>query len=162
MCPQINTREQAEEWASVLHYGPQGSRGIALFHRGARYGTDPDAIEHSRERILGIAQIESPEAVEAVEEIAAVDGIDVLSVGPSDLSFSMGKFRQFDDPEFRGAVERINAAAHAAGKATGIFVTALDQVPAALADGFRMIALGSDSALLMNAARSALASVKDG
>ena len=108
MCPQVNSAEQAEAWASALHYGPQGSRGIALFHRGARYGTDPDAIENARERIFGIAQIESPEAVEAVEEIAAVDGIDVLFVGPSDLSYSMGMFRQFDDPAFRDAIERVN------------------------------------------------------
>ena len=74
MCPQVNSAEAAEAWASALHYGPSGSRGVALFHRGARFGTDPDAIEHSRSRVLGIAQIESPEAVEAVEEIAAVAG----------------------------------------------------------------------------------------
>ena len=71
-------------------------RGVALFHRGARFGTDPDAMERARERIFGIAQIESPEAVEAVEEIAAVDGVDVLFVGPSDLSFSMGIYREFE------------------------------------------------------------------
>ena len=101
MCPQVNSAEEAEAWASALHYGPSGSRGVALFHRGARFGTDPDAIEHSRARVLGIAQIESPEAVEAVEEIAAVPGIDVLFVGPSDLSYSMGRFREFDHPVFR-------------------------------------------------------------
>src|SRR6478736_3825083 len=125
MCPQVNSFEQAEAWASALHYGPQGSRGIALFHRGASYGTDSDAIEHARERTLGIAQIESPEAVEAVEEIAAVPGIDVLFVGPSDLSYSMGIFRQFEDPHFRAAIERVVEAAAAAGKTAGIFLTAI-------------------------------------
>src|SRR3954452_20344178 len=157
MCPQINSVEQAEAWASALHYGPQGTRGIALFHRGASYGTDPDAIERSRERVLGIAQIESPEAVEAVEEIAAVPGIDVLFVGPSDLSYSMGIFREFDHPTFRAAIERVNEAARAAGKATGIFLTAVDQVQPALDDGFRMIGLGSDGGFMMNAARETLA-----
>src|SRR4051812_31764149 len=139
MCPQVNSAEQAEAWASGLHWGT--GRGVALFHRGARYGTDPEAMDRARDTVFGIAQIESPEAVDAVEEIAAVPGIDVLFIGPSDLSFSMGKFRQYEDPEFRSAIERVNAAARAAGKATGIFVTSLDQVPAALADGFRMIAL---------------------
>src|SRR3954466_10539291 len=142
MCPQVNSAAQAEAWASALHY--ETGRGVALFHRGARFGTDPEAMAHARERVLGIAQIESPAAVEAVEEIAAVDGIDVLFVGPSDLSYAMGKFRRFDDPEFRSAIERVTAAARDAGKTAGIFLTALDQVPAALADGFRMIALGSD------------------
>ena len=161
MCPQINSAEQAEAWASVLHYGPQGSRGIALFHRGASYGTDPEAIEHSRARTLGIAQIESPEAVEAVEEIAAVPGIDVLFVGPSDLSYSMGMFREFDNPTFRDAIVRVNEAARAANKTTGIFLTAVEQVPAALADGFRMIALGSDGGYMMAAAKETLARARD-
>jgi 2-keto-3-deoxy-L-rhamnonate aldolase RhmA len=161
MCPQVNSAEQAEAWASALHYGPAGNRGIALFHRGARYGTDPDAIEHARERTLGIAQIESPEAVEAVEEIAALDGIDVLFVGPSDLSYSMGRFRQFDDPGFRSAVERVLEAAATAGKAAGIFCAAVDEVPAAVSDGFRMIAIGSDGGYMMAAARQTLAAARE-
>jgi len=156
MCPQVNSAAEAEAWASALHYGPPGSRGVALFHRGARFGTDPDAIENSRARVLGIAQIESPEAVEAVEEIAAVPGIDVLFVGPSDLSYSMGRFREFDHPEFRVAIERVVAAARDAGKTAGVFLTAPDQVAPALADGFRMIAIGSDGAYMMQAARQTL------
>ena len=160
MCPQVNSVEQAEAWASALHYGPVGSRGIAFFHRGARFGTDPDPVEHARERVLGIAQIESPEAVEAVEEIAATEGIDVLFVGPSDLSYSMGIFRQFDDPRFRTAIERVVAAADAAGKTAGIFLTAVDQIPRALADGFRMIGIGSDGGFMMQAAKQTLGEVR--
>src|SRR3954449_1098857 len=107
MCPQVNSAGQAEAWASALHYGPAGSRGIAFFHRGARFGTDPDPIATARARTLGVAQIESPDAVEAVEEIAALEGIDVLFVGPSDLSYSMGIFREFENPAFRSAIERV-------------------------------------------------------
>ncbi len=160
MCPQVNSAAAAEAWANALHYGPAGSRGIALFHRGARFGTDPDAIERSRERILGIAQIESPEAVEAVEEIAAVPGVDVLFVGPSDLSFAMGRFREFEDTAFRSAIERVVSAASAAGKTAGIFCASTDEVPAAVADGFRMIAIGSDGGFMMQAARAAVAQAK--
>ena len=161
MCPQVNSLEAAEAWASALHYGPTGTRGIALFHRGARYGTDPDAIEHARARTLGVAQIESPEAVEAVEEIASVEGIDVLFVGPSDLSYSMGRFRQFDDPEFRLAIERVVAAARDAGKAAGIFCASPDEVPAAVADGFKVIAIGSDGGYMMRAARQTLEAARE-
>src|SRR3954464_12642980 len=139
MCPQVNSAEAAEARASALHYGPPGSRGIAFFHRGARFATDPDPIASARARTLGIAQIESPEAVEACEEIAAVDGIDVLFVGPSDLSYSMGIFREFDHPRFRDAITRVNEAARNAGKTTGIFLTHPDQVAPALQDGFQMI-----------------------
>jgi 2-keto-3-deoxy-L-rhamnonate aldolase RhmA len=160
MCPQVNSAAQAEQWAAALHYGPGGNRGVALFHRGARFGTDPEAIENSRARVLGIAQIESPEAVEAVEEIAAVPGIDVLFVGPSDLSYAMGRFREFDHPEFRAAIERVVAAARDAGKTAGVFLTAPEQVGPALADGFRMIAIGSDGGYMMQAARQTLEAAK--
>src|SRR3954468_24974893 len=159
MCPQVNSADAAEAWARALHYGPAGERGVALFHRGARFGTDPDALRHAAERTLGIAQIESPEAVEEVEGIAAVEGIDVIFVGPSDLTYSMGIFRQFEHPEFRSAIERVVAAASAAGKPAGVFLTAVDQVPAALADGFRMIAIGSDGGFMMQAATAAVAAI---
>src|SRR3954451_11657682 len=147
MCPQINSVEQAEAWAAALHY--ETGRGVALFHRGARFGTDPEAMAHARERVFGIAQIESPEAVEAVESIAAVDGVDVLFVGPSDLSYSMGIFRQFEEPRFRSAIERVVGAAEAAGKTAGIFLASPDEVQRAVADGFRMIGIGSDGGYML-------------
>jgi 2-keto-3-deoxy-L-rhamnonate aldolase RhmA len=161
MCPQVNSGEAAAEWARALHYGPNGTRGVALANRGALYGLDTDAIESARRRTLGIAQIESPEAVEEVERIATVEGIDVLFVGPSDLTFSLGRFRAFDDPAYRDAVARVVAAAGAAGKAAGIFLGSPADVPQAVADGFRMIALASDAQLLLSAARAALASARD-
>src|SRR4051812_2358336 len=198
MCPQVNSVEAAEAWARALHYG--SGRGIALFHRGARFGTDPDALQHAAERTLGIAQIESPEAVEAVEGVAAVDridvvfvrpsdlsfsmgiyrppdeppfpsavervvgaggfaplaGMDVLSVAPSPLSFTMGIYRRLDEPRFRSAIERVVAAAEAAGKAAGIFLASPAEVERAVADGFRMIGIGSDGGYMLNAARAAV------
>jgi 2-keto-3-deoxy-L-rhamnonate aldolase RhmA len=157
MCPQVDTVGAAEAWARALHYGPAGDRGVALFHRGARFGTDPEALRHAAERTLGIAQIESPEAVESVEGIAAVDGIDVVFVGPSDLSFSMGIFREFEDPRFRSAIERVVAAAEGAGKAAGIFLASVDEVERAVADGFRLIGIGSDGGYMMQGARATVA-----
>src|SRR3954462_8485768 len=153
MCPQVNSVAAAEAWARALHYGPAGNRGVALFHRGARFGTDPDALRHAAERSLGVAQIESPDAVEAVEGIAAVDGIDVVFVGPSDLSFSMGIYRRFDESAFRSAIERVVAAAESAGKTAGIFLTSANDVERAVADGFRMIGIGSDGGHMLKAAR---------
>jgi 2-keto-3-deoxy-L-rhamnonate aldolase RhmA len=157
MCPQVNSAAAAAAWAAHLHYGPAGHRGVALFHRGARFGTDPDALETARERTLGIAQIESPEAVAEVEAIAATDGIDVVFVGPSDLSFAMGRFREFADPEFRAAIERVVAAARAAGKTAGIFLASPDAIEQAVADGFRMIGVGSDGGFMMEGAKAAVA-----
>ncbi len=157
MCPQVNSGAEAEAWSRALHYAPAGNRGVALYNRGARYGTDPDAIANARRRTLGVAQIESREAVEEVERIAAVDAIDVVFVGPSDLTFALGRFRAFDDPEYRAAVERVVAAARDAGKAAGIFLGSPDGIEQAVADGFRMIAVGSDATHMMQAARATVA-----
>jgi 2-keto-3-deoxy-L-rhamnonate aldolase RhmA len=162
MCPQVNSGAAAEAWASALHYAPGGNRGVALYHRGARFGTDADAIENARRTTLGIAQIESPQAVEEVERIAAVDGVDVVFVGPSDLTFAMGRFRAFDDAQYRAAVERVVGAARDAGKAAGIFLGSPERVPEAIADGFRMIGIGSDATLMVNGAQAALANARQG
>ena len=155
MCPQVDSAAAARAWASALHHAPAGTRGIALANRGARFGTA--SIEDARERTLGVAQIESPAAVEAAEAIAATDGIDVLFVGPSDLSHSMGLFQQFEASAFRSAVEHVVASAARAGKSAGIFCATTDMVPAAIADGFRMIAIGSDGSHMLASARAALA-----
>jgi len=159
MCPQVNSAAEAEEWAAALHYAPYGSRGVALSTRSARFGTDPDPLGTARSTTLGIAQIESREAVEAVEQIAAVDGIDVLFIGPNDLTSSMGRLRQFDDPEYRAAVERVVAAAGAAGKTAGIFFGSAERVEEAIDDGFRLIGIGADSSHMMAGARATLARI---
>ena len=83
--------DQAREAISFMRYPPDGGRGLALSTRGAGLGelghTDIQAINR---RILGIIQVESPSAVEHAAEIAAIDGVDVLFVGPTDLSHSLG------------------------------------------------------------------------
>lgn len=93
-----------------------------------------------------IVQIESRKAVENVEEIAKVDGIDLLFIGPFDLS----KFLNvpFGSEEHEAAIARILAAAHAAGKTAGIFCTSGEQSKKRLAQGFDMVSVATDQALL--------------
>ena len=160
MVPQMPSAAAAREWIAHLHYGPAGHRGVATNHRAARYGLDPDALTRAAGRTVGIVQIESMGAVEDSEEIAAIEGIDVLFVGPSDLSYSMGRFRQFDDPEFRAALERVVKAAEDAGKAAGIMVPGAEAIRAAADDGFRMIAVGTDISLLVRGAQAAVAALR--
>ena len=160
MVPQMPSAAAAREWIAHLHYGPAGHRGVATNHRAARYGLDADALTRAAGRTVGIVQIESMGAVEDSEEIAAIEGIDVLFVGPSDLSYSMGRFRQFDDPEFRAALERVVKAAEDAGKAAGIMVPGAEAIRAAADDGFRMIAVGTDISLLVRGAQAAVAALR--
>ncbi|HEY5550998.1 MAG TPA: aldolase/citrate lyase family protein [Opitutaceae bacterium] len=156
MVPLVNTADEARAAAKAMHYPPRGVRGIAKFQRGAAFGTHFDEyFKHAHERLLLIAQIETPTAVANIEEIAAVDGVDVLFVGPTDLTYNLGVPDQFDHPDYVAAQKRVAAAAKAAGKAAGILVLNPALVPATRDLGFTFIALGSDG----GSVRSGLLSV---
>lgn len=157
MIPRIDLPEQAAEVISFMRYPPDGTRGLALSTRGAGLGelghTDVRAIN---QQVVGIIQIESPSAVEHAAEIAAIDGVDVLFVGPADLSHSMGIPGQFDDPRFVSALERVVAAADGAGKAAGILLFNMAVLPRHVDLGFRFIGLGSDGSFVADGARTVL------
>ena len=157
MVPRIDLPEQAREAVSFMRYPPDGARGLALSTRGAGLSelghTDIQAIGR---RLLGIIQIESVSAVEHVEEIAGIDGADVLFVGPTDLSHSLGVPGRFDDPVYLSALERVVAATEAAGKVAGILLRDASALPRHRALGFRFIGLGSDIAYIADGARAVL------
>jgi 2-keto-3-deoxy-L-rhamnonate aldolase RhmA len=160
MFPMVDGVAQARACAAALRHSPAGTRGVAGYHRGAGYGLDAGAVADQDARTLGIVQIESPDAVEAAPELAAVDGVDVLFVGPSDLSYSMGIPGEIQHPDFRAAIERVVAAARAAGKAAGIMTPAPPAIRAAADDGFRMIACSTELGLMVDAVRGVAASAR--
>jgi 4-hydroxy-2-oxoheptanedioate aldolase len=71
-------------------------------------------------RFLGVVQIETREVLNHLDEVAAIEGVDVLFIGPADLTMELGIFGQFDHPDFLDAVQRIIGAAKKANKAVGI------------------------------------------
>ena len=123
MVPRIDTAEQAREAVSFLRWPPDGARGLALLTRGAELGeVGHSSISALNQRVIGVIQVESPQAVDNADEIAAIEGVDVLFVGPTDLSHSMGIPGQFDDPAFIDALRRVVAATEAHGKTAGILL----------------------------------------
>lgn len=145
MTPYINTAAEAQAMVAAMRYPPRGFRGVAKFQRGAAFGGDfDDYYAHAHERILAIAQIETPEAVANAAAIAAVDGIDVLFVGPTDLSYNLGIPDQLDHPLFLAAVNSVVSAARAHGKAAGILVHAAPLIAKCREWGFTFVSLGSD------------------
>ena len=106
--------------------------------------------------MIGVIQVESPQAVTNADEVAAIDGVDVLFVGPTDLSHSMGMPGRFDDPEFVDALRTVVAAADAHGKAAGILLRDATTLDTYRDLGFRFIGLGSDGAFVVDGLRSVL------
>ena len=123
MVPYVSTAAETRAAVQAMRYPPHGIRGVAKFNRGAGFGADfEDYYAHAHERLLTVIQIETPEAIRNIDEIAAIDGADVLFVGPTDLSYNMGIRDQLESPLFTEALRKVSDAAKKHGKAAGILV----------------------------------------
>jgi 2-keto-3-deoxy-L-rhamnonate aldolase RhmA len=161
MFPYVNTVEEATLAAKSMRYPPQGIRGLTPLSRPAAFGCDfADAFNRANKELITIIQIETEEAVKNAEAIANVEGVDVLFIGPMDLSLGMGIFQKFDHPRFRSALETVTKACRNAGKAAGILLLKPEQVAPTVADGFTFIALSSDGGELSTGMRRLAASFK--
>jgi 2-keto-3-deoxy-L-rhamnonate aldolase RhmA len=158
MVPWISTVAEAQAAASAMRYTPRGVRGVAKFHRSVGFGQNfEEYFLHSHEWLVLATQVETPEAVSNAEGIAAVDGVDVLFVGPTDLTYNMGIRDQYDHPNFIEALRRVAAAARKAGKAAGILVHNPALVAKCREIGFTFVALGSDGGSVSAGLRQNLA-----
>lgn len=145
MVPLVSSAAEARAAVAATRYPPRGIRGVAKFHRSAGFGADfEEYYLHAHERLLTVIQIETPEALKNIDEIAAVDGADVLFVGPTDLSYNMGIRDQLESPQFVAALQKVSDAARNHGKAAGILVHNNALVPKCRDLGYTFMALGSD------------------
>ncbi len=163
MIPRLDTAAQVKEAVWFLRYPPAGGRGVALRTRGAGLGSRGHGqVGEVNDLTLGIIQIESAAAVAEVDEIAAIDGVDVLFVGPTDLSHSLGVPGRFDDPAYLAALDAVVAACAAHGKSAGILLYDPAVIARHLELGFRFIGLGADGSFVANGARAMLAAAGRG
>lgn len=157
MVPQVGSVTAARDIASWLRFPPSGKRGVALFTRGLRYGIGGhDSVDTRNDEIVGIVQVESRELVAAASDMAAVDGIDVLFVGPADLSHALGIRGQLDHPDFDAALRTVADAARANGKAAGIMLWKPEEATRYAALGYTFFSLSTDGAMLNAAVKASL------
>lgn len=162
MCPKVNNADEAKKVINGIHYPPFGNRGVAKMVRATAFGVNFDQYyAESKENILGIVQIETVEALKHLDEIAAVDGVDVLFIGPADLSMELGIFGQFNNPIFLDAVKNIVHAAENAGKATGILFFNPDDYKKYHDMGIKFIACGADATFVADGARAMAKKLRD-
>jgi 2-dehydro-3-deoxyglucarate aldolase/4-hydroxy-2-oxoheptanedioate aldolase len=135
---------------------------VATYNRACRFGLDPGALDRATDEVLGVVQIESARAVDDVDKIAAIDGVDVLFVGPRDLSHDLGVPGNLTAPAYLAAVDRVRAAARQHGKACGLLVADGLAAAARRVEGWTFIAVGSDSVLLAAALTTELQLARSG
>jgi 4-hydroxy-2-oxoheptanedioate aldolase len=162
MFPRVETPEEAQRAVAAMRYPAGGIRGVAFSNRACMYGANLRPYMQDCQNLLTVVQIESPAAVQNANAIAATDGVDILFVGPSDLSHTMGMLGQFDHPDFVAAIDRTAKAAAAQGKHCGILLPTPGDFSKYCDKGYRFIASGSDAVLLNNAARNLVAGIRSG
>jgi len=154
MIPAIDTAEQAVQAVRACRYPPAGFRGSAYqVVRGASYGIGaPDYRETAADNLLIICQIESKQAVDNIEAIAAVDGIDMLLIGPNDLAGTIGRLGDLEHPDVMALVTRAERAIQASGKKLGSIAFAGRSFQQMFDHGYDLIAASTDMTLMREAA----------
>lgn len=145
-----------------VKFAPIGKRGLAGV-RANRYGAVPldHFVVEANDATAVLIQIETAGAVNALSEIAAEREIDLLFVGPNDLSQALGVPGQYGDPRYRAAVERVGSIARESGKGAGIMLKGADQVTELAGLGYHVFTT-SDRALVSESARTWRSSVPRG
>jgi len=152
--PMIDTAEQAANVVAAVKYPPAGRRGLGTsMSRAAKWNTVPGYLEKANENICVIVQAETTTAIENLEAIAAVEGVDGVFIGPSDLSASMGHTGNISHPDVVETVSNGIRTIRNASKYAGLLCLDSKQVSHFTDCGANFIGIGVDTLLIGNAAR---------
>jgi 2-dehydro-3-deoxyglucarate aldolase len=144
LLPSVDSAEEAHRAVAATRYPPQGIRGVSVGHRSNMYGTVKGYFPGINDNITVLVQIETRRGLEAVDAIAAVDGVDGIFVGPSDLAAAFGRLGNASDPDVQKAIRHVFARAQAAGKPAGILAGVEADARRYLEWGASFVAVGSD------------------
>jgi 4-hydroxy-2-oxoheptanedioate aldolase len=162
MVPNVTTAQQAAAFVRAMEYPPVGTRGSgAALHRGTRYGMDLGShLKAPREGVCLLVMIESALGVANVEDILAVEGVDGVIIGPSDLSADLGRIKDYSQPAYAQALARIERAATERGKIVGTAPHAGSPLEALVARGHRLLIIDADMPLICGAMSAQAAAAK--
>ena len=160
MFPYVPDAAEASRAVSIMKYPPTGARGVAQVIRATDYGRSWQRyLNEANDKSLVVVQIETPEAADQAEAMAAVAGVDVLFVGPMDLSVNLGHPGDFSQPGFLQHLKNVVAACEKHGKTAGI-LSRPELVDQHKAMGFRFLALGSDSGAIVQGMNNNIAAIR--
>ncbi len=152
LVPMVETAAQAGEIVRATRYPPDGVRGVgAALARASGFNRIGDYLGTANSQICVLVQVESTAALDHIEEIAAVDGVDGVFVGPSDLAADMGHLGKPGVGEVQTAVEDAIVRIVASGKPAGILTSDEALSRGYLELGATFVAVGTDVTLLANA-----------
>ncbi len=162
MVPHVETAADAREIVRCAKYPPVGERGFGLRSAVTDYAAVPlsDVIAWSNAETMLMAQVESSRCLDDLDEIAATPGVDVLLIGPNDLSVSLGVPGQLMHPKMQDAYRRVADTAARRGIVAGIHPPDLAVVEHCRSIGMRCLMLSSDIRMLLSAGRQAVQALR--
>jgi 2-keto-3-deoxy-L-rhamnonate aldolase RhmA len=156
LVPMVDTADMAAQVVASTRYPPAGKRGCAVpFVRASGWGTQDDYVEQCNNDLLVVVQVETVLGVKNIEEIADVDGIDMIFLGPMDLSASIGRMGQYEHPD---VVALIQKAERKVREAPNCLLGGFRPVGRSVPDmfdkaGYSLVAGSADMGLLREAAK---------
>jgi 2-keto-3-deoxy-L-rhamnonate aldolase RhmA len=158
LVPQVVSPDEARFAVECCRYA--GIRGVARYNRSWRWASTVEPLAAADARVVCAIQIERESALDQVDEIAAIDGVDVLFVGPGDLGHSLGIPGPPDNPDLLARIGVVAEAAARHGKAAGVLTGAPEQAARYRELGFTFVGCSSDSGILMQSASAIVKTVR--
>ena len=157
LIPFVQNAEEARRAVAATRYPPLGVRGVSVTPRANDYGRVQNYHRNAHLDTCVLVQLETRAALKEIEAIAAIDGVDGMFIGPSDLAADFGHLGNPKHAEVQAALEDAARRIRAAGKSAGMLTGNLDDVEGLFALGYNFIAVGSDVGLLARTAEQVAA-----
>ena len=155
LIPMVESGAQAELMVQAMRYPPAGIRGVGTaLSRAAQWNRVNNYFQDADGEMCLCLQVESVKGYEALDDILAVDGVDVVFIGPADLAGSMGYLGQPMHPEVLAKVKDGMKRIRAAGKSAGTLAVKKEVVDNYVAAGANMVGLGVDLIMLAKASKA--------
>lgn len=148
LVPMVNSAEEARQAVAAVRYPPEGIRGVASAIRANDYGRLAGYHQEANAQVCLIVQVETQPALDALEEICAVDGVDAVFFGPSDISAALGYLGQPRHDAVRDVLQRGLDRATAAGKPAGTLMPVEEDAAHWLKQGYTFVAVGNDAGVV--------------
>jgi 2-keto-3-deoxy-L-rhamnonate aldolase RhmA len=160
--PRVEDVKTLEEALSWLRFPPEGKRGYGVNPTMIDYEVRsfPEIIEHQNRSMLAVVQFESVKAVQSADEMLSLKGVDVMMVGPADLSISLGIPGQFDHPLLIETVDRLIEQCNRHGVVPGIQTRSVAMARQWAERGMRFIGVAAEHVLLLEKAKETVGQLR--
>jgi 2-dehydro-3-deoxyglucarate aldolase/4-hydroxy-2-oxoheptanedioate aldolase len=160
--PRVDDPKELEEALSWFRFPPMGKRGFGINPTMVDYEarTMPEIIAHQNRETLSVVQVETVRAVECIDELLSLPGLDVIMIGPADLSIALGMPGQFDNPTFIATIDKVIDACNRHNVVPGIQTRGVAMGKMWADRGMRFVGVAAEHVFLLEKCKEALATLR--